>query len=95
MRGEADHVVTRKLDPFRVEFVRGDDPNPFIRHREMLHAWHLARRRGLTDDAYVELVRRLDAAIAAVDGHGFHTTPFGRGEALSDRLGPNRSAASG
>jgi threonine synthase len=87
VRGEADHVVTRKLDPFRVEFVRGDDPNPFIRHREMLHAWHLARRRGLTDDAYVALVRRLDGAIAAVDGHGFHATPFGRGDALSDRLG--------
>jgi len=86
-RGDADHVVTRKLDPFRVEFARGDDPNPFIRHREMLHSWHLARRRGLTDDAYVELVRRLAAAIAAVDGHGFRTTPFGRGEALSDRLG--------
>jgi threonine synthase len=86
-RGDTDHVVTRRLDPFRVEFVRGDDPNPFIRHREMLHSWHAARRRGLTDDAYVELVRRLDAAIAGVDRCGFRTTPFGRGDALSARLG--------
>ncbi len=87
VRGEADHVLTRKLDPFRVEFVRGDDPNPFIRHRQMLHSWHMARRRGLTDEAYVDLVRRLDAAVAVVDGHGFRTTPFGRGDGLSDRLG--------
>jgi threonine synthase len=86
-RGDTDHVVTRKLDPFRVEFVRGDDPNPFIRHREMSHAWHTARRRGMTDEAYVELVRRHDEAIAAVDGRGFRTTPFGRDDALSGRLG--------
>jgi len=86
-RGDADHVVTRKLDAFRVEAMRGDDPNPFICHRELLHSWHAARRRGQTDDAYVELVRRLDTAIAAVDGRGFRTTPFGRSEALSARLG--------
>ena len=87
VRGDADHVVTRKLDSFRVEFLRGDDPSPFIRHREMSHAWHSARRRGLTDEAYVDLVRRLDDAVAAVDGHGFRTTPFGRHDALSARLG--------
>jgi len=85
--GDTDHIVTRKLDSFRVEFLRGDDPNPFIRHREMSHAWHAARRRGLTDEAYVDLVRRLDDAVAAVDGHGFRTTPFGRDDALSARLG--------
>jgi threonine synthase len=86
-RGDADHVVTRRLDPFRVEFARGDDPNPFIRHREMLHSWHTARRRGLADEAYVDLVRDLDAAIAAVDGTGFRTTPFGRADVLGARLG--------
>jgi threonine synthase len=86
-RGDTDHVIVRKLDPFRVEFVRGDDPNPFIRHREMSHAWHTARRRGMTDEAYVDLVRRLDEAVAAVDGRGFRTTPFGRDDTLSGRLG--------
>lgn len=86
-RGDTDHVVTRKLDSFRVEFVRGDDPNPFIRHRELLHSWHLARRRGQSDEAYIELVRALDAAIARVDGHGFRTTPFGTHSALNERLG--------
>ena len=86
-RGDTDHVVTRKLDPFRIEAVRGEDPNPFIRHRELLHSWHLARRRGLTDAAYVDLVRRLDAAVGVVDGRGFRITPFGRNEGLSVRLG--------
>ena len=86
-RGDTDHVVTRKLDSFRVEFLRGDDPNPFIRHRELLHSWHLARRRGQSDEAYIELVRELDAAIARVDGHGFRTTPFGPAKALGEHLG--------
>jgi threonine synthase len=86
-RGDTDHVVARRLDPFRVEFVRGDDPNPFVRHREMLHSWHAARRRGLTDEAYVDLVRGVDTAVARVDGNGFQTTPFGRAEVLSARLG--------
>jgi threonine dehydratase len=86
-RGDTDHVVTRKLDSFRVEFLRGEDPNPFIRHRELLHSWHLARRRGLSDEAYVELVRELDLAITRVDGRGFRTTPFGPHPALNERLG--------
>ncbi len=86
-RGDTDHVVTRKLDPFRIEAVRGDDPNPFIRHRELLHSWHAWKRRGQTDDAYVELVRRLDAAVEGVDGRGFRTTPFERKATLSGRLG--------
>jgi threonine dehydratase len=82
-----DHVVTRKLDSFRVEFARGDDPNPFIRHRELLHGWHTARRRGLGDEAVVELLQRLDGEIAAVDGRGFRTTPFAPQVALGRRLG--------
>jgi len=86
-RGDGDHVVTRILDSSRVTLAPGDDPNPFIRYREMLHAWHLVRRRGLGDDAYVALVRELDDAIARVDGRGFRVTPFDRAAALSERLG--------
>ena len=86
-RGDTDHVVTRKLDAFRVEWQHGDDPNPFIRHRELFHAWHTARRRGQTDESYVDLARKLDAAIAAVDGRGFQVTPFGPQAALGERLG--------
>jgi len=80
-------VVRRVIDAFKVEFSRGEDPDPFVRHRELLHSCHAARRRGLDDAAYVDLVRRLDDAVAGVDGHGFRTTPFGRQSALSDQLG--------
>jgi len=86
-RDACDHVVTRELDSARIEWQRGDDPNPFIRHRELFHAWHTSRRRVQTDATYVDLVRRLDAAIAAVDGRGFRTTPFGPQAALSEQLG--------
>ena len=86
-RGDADHVITRTLDPSRVTLARGDDSNPFIRHRELFHAWHLARRRGLADEAYVAAVQELDRAIALVDGRGFRATPFERQEALSRNLG--------
>jgi len=84
---DSDHVLTHILDPTRAALVRGDDPNPFLRHREMFHSYHTARSHGLSDEAYAEIVGRLDRAIAAVDGHGFRITPFGRQAALSARLG--------
>ncbi len=43
--------------------------------------------RGLPDGAYRDLVASLDAAVAAVDGHGFRATPFSRSPDLSDALG--------
>ena len=42
-------------------------------------AWTLAAADALVDE--------VDAAVAAVDGVGFHVTPFGRADALSDALG--------
>ena len=42
---------------------------------------------GMADEDFVGLVERLDAAVAAVDGHGFATTPFERSEHLSKSLG--------
>ncbi len=86
-RGDTDHVVTRKLDSFKVEWTRGEDANPFIRHRELFTAWHLWKRRGLPDDDYVRLVRELDVAVHLVDGKGFRTTPFGPQAALGTTLG--------
>ena len=84
---DVDHVLARVLDPARVAFVRGDDPNPFLRHRELLHSYQVARAHGGSDEVFSDLVRRLDRAIAAVDGHGFLVTPFGRQTGLSERLG--------
>lgn len=84
---DTDHVMTRVLDPTRVRFPEGEEPDPFLRYRELFHSYHLALANGLSDDDYVEIVERLDKEIAGVDGHGFTVTPFGRSDRLSDRLG--------
>ncbi|HEX5589526.1 MAG TPA: pyridoxal-phosphate dependent enzyme [Candidatus Limnocylindrales bacterium] len=71
-----------------MELVAGDDPNPFVRYRQLFRAWHVATAAaGWSDERYVGVVRRLDDAIAAVDGRGFRITPFGRARALGDELG--------
>ena len=81
--GDVDHVLRRQLDLSRLSFPVGDhEPNPFIRYRDLLHAYYL----GLDDGDFCRLVDRLDQEVAAVDGHGFATTPFARSAELSDRL---------
>jgi len=87
---EIDHVMTKVIDPHRVGFPGGDEPNPFVRYRALFRAYCLARAAGWPDERYVERVERLDRAVAAVDGHGFTTTPFRRSGPLSDRLGFDR-----
>ncbi len=84
---DLDHLVTRRLDPSRIVLVADDDPNPFVRYRQMFRAWHVARAAGWSDDRYVDHVHRLDRAVAAVDGRGFRITPFLRADTLSATLG--------
>jgi threonine synthase len=50
----------------------------------------VATARGLPDAAYRDLVASLDAAVAAVAGHGFRATPFSRSPDLSEALGFDR-----
>jgi threonine synthase len=91
---DVDHVLRRELDLSQLGFpADAREPNPFIRYRRLLHAYHLATSRGLTDEAFEALVRSLDERVAAVDGHGFAETPFVRSCELSDALG--LSAAGG
>lgn len=80
---DVDHVLRRELDPPPRFEPDGDEPNPFLRYRRLLHAWHL----GLADADFCRLVRRLDERIAEVDGHGFAEMPFARADGLSDALG--------
>jgi threonine synthase len=83
-RDDTDHVLRRELDPSAVAFPPGDgEPNPFVRYRRLLHAYH----QGLADADFVALVRGLDDRVAAVEGHGFVATPFARSDELSERLG--------
>ncbi|HEX7950545.1 MAG TPA: pyridoxal-phosphate dependent enzyme [Candidatus Limnocylindrales bacterium] len=82
-----DHVLVRHLDPSAAPLPVADDPNPFVAYRRLFHAWHAARNAGWTDETYVALVRRIDDAVAAIDGHGFRVTPFARSATLSAALG--------
>ncbi|MGO9583504.1 MAG: pyridoxal-phosphate dependent enzyme [Acidimicrobiales bacterium] len=87
-----DHVLRRLLDIGRLRFPLEDsEPNPFVRWRGLFHAYHLATAQGLSDQAFVELVRDLDKEVAKVDGHGFVVTPFEVAPALS---GPLETGAS-
>ncbi|MGZ8566489.1 MAG: pyridoxal-phosphate dependent enzyme [Actinomycetota bacterium] len=79
---DVDHVVRRILPP-EAAFPVGDDPNPFVRYRDLFLAHAVARSHGMSDDDYVALVRSLDDRVAAVDGTGFRVTPFGEHAALS------------
>ncbi|HEY7360823.1 MAG TPA: pyridoxal-phosphate dependent enzyme [Streptosporangiaceae bacterium] len=84
---DADHVMTRVLRPPGPAFPRGGEQNPFLRYRALMHSRHLAAAHGITDARYCGLVASLDAAVAAVDGHGFAVTPFSRSRELSESLG--------
>ena len=84
---DVDHVLRRKLDLSRVHAPFDKSQNPFLRFRTLLHAYQVGRAGGLSDAALVELVGELDERVAAVDGHGFRTTPFSRSDELSVELG--------
>ncbi|MGH2671642.1 MAG: PLP-dependent lyase/thiolase, partial [Actinomycetota bacterium] len=86
-RDDVDHLMVRELDPTHVSFPDGDQPNPFVRYRDLFHAAHLGRAHGMSDDDHVHLVQQLDKAVATVDGRGFSETPLGRSKALSEALG--------
>jgi len=77
-------VLTVVLDPSRVRFPVEEEPNPFIRYRTLMHAYHVAAARGMSDAAYVSMVAELDRAVAGVDGRGFIATPFAPSAPLSD-----------
>jgi len=87
--GDVDHVLVRVLDTTRVSFPTADvsETEPFARYRGLLHSYHRGAAGGMSDTEFLALVERLDRAVAAVDGHGFAVTPFGRSKTLSSDLG--------
>ncbi len=84
---DVDHVLQRRLDLCDEEFPTSDDPNPFVRYRELLHSYRFGRAGNLDDDELRALIETADQRVAVIDGHGFQVTPFERSAALSDRLG--------
>jgi threonine synthase len=91
---DIDHVMARGIDLLRLDPPADPDPNPFVRYRALFHAYHVARAAGWGDARYVDLVRELDDAVAAVDGRGFRVTPLVRAPRLAGEaeLGPRGTA---
>lgn len=84
---DIDHVMARGIDLNRLDPPADPNPNPFVRYRALFHAYHVARAAGWADTRYVDLVRELDDAVAAVDGHGFRVTPLVRAKDLAEAAG--------
>jgi threonine synthase len=84
---DIDHVLAREVDASRLLFPAVDDPNPFVRYRVLTYGYHRARMNGWSDGDVVSLIRRLDAQVARVDGHGFSVTPMHRADELAAHLG--------
>lgn len=61
--------------------------NPFVRYRWLLDSYREATMLGWSDERFVDLVERLDGAVAAVDGHGFRVTPLTPQPRLAAALG--------
>jgi threonine synthase len=86
---DIDHVLQRIIDPARLAFPTGGERNPFVRYRTLWHGYQRARAAGRTDAEIVEVIERLDRAVADVDGHGFRITPFHRNADLGVLLEPS------
>ena len=81
---DVDHVLL-PVGPADAMVIGGGD-NPFLRYRQCLLPYRLARRVGLSDDAWEDIVGRLDAALERVDGRGFRITPMAPMPALAEAL---------
>ncbi len=84
---DADHLMRHRPPRGASRGEEGGDDNPFVRWRRMLYAWQAAQARTIDDVAFVALARRLDDAVATIDGHGFQFTPTLNPPALGARLG--------
>ncbi len=84
---DVDHVVARELDLSQTSFPEGGHDNPYVRYRELLHAYHVARAAGWSDADFTDLVCELDAAVEGVAGAGFRHTPLAPEPDLGAALG--------
>lgn len=83
--GDIDHLLL-PVDADAAGIDAGSD-DPFLRYRAFLSPYRLARRAGLSDAAWAEIVGRLDAALIAVGGTGFRVTPLREQTALAQAVG--------
>ena len=79
--GDADHLLVPLADDPNCLVTGGD--NPYLRYRSFLSPYRLARRVGLSDAAWGDIVGELDEALVATDGKGFLVTPMAEHPALA------------
>ncbi len=87
---DIDHLLVPMdgfIESFTVHKNFGLAENPFLRYRNLLSPYRLARKANLSDSAWDEIVGRLDDALVAVDGCGFRVTPMAIQPALSQSIG--------
>jgi len=82
---DVDHVLVAEEAPGR--FPSGSEADPFVRYRELLSPYRLARSAGLSDAAWADVAGEMDLALASVDGHGFRVTPMEPVPALARAAG--------
>ncbi len=61
--------------------------NPFVSYRRRLDSYAAATTAGWSDQRFVEVVERLDAQVAVVDGTGFAPTPVRTATDMARQLG--------
>jgi len=82
---DVDHVLVAPTNALGRR--DGDEDNPFLRYRQWLTPYRLARAVGLSDAAWAELVGELDLRLQQIDGRGFRVTPMARQPTLAAALG--------
>ncbi len=82
---DVDHVLLPLGIP--ETFVERTGSNPFLRYRNFLSPYRLARNVGLSDDAWEEIVGRLDDALIEADGTSFRITPMAVQPSLGKAVG--------
>lgn len=84
--GEPDdevlHLLVHHPDLTELQLPLEGDAHPFIRYRQLLWPYRFGLRRGMQDEAYVELVRELDERIESVDGRRMEVTTYSREQDL-------------
>jgi threonine dehydratase len=72
---DVDHLLT-PIPPDGEGWPSESEINPFVRYRELLYTYRLARAVGMSDAAYCDLVLSLDDAVMETATQGFGETLF-------------------
>ena len=65
------------------------DLNPFIEYRKLLWSYHLATTKGMSDQDFLTVVRKLDESVSEIATIGFQETPLVLLSELSEAIGQN------